>query len=220
MPLLLADGEDDGPPASQSHFAKFEDFTPDDAAPFDDEFSRLASSQQWVPGSQEYTRQRTIAMREELALHFFSQPPPTTTTKLEDVDEENEDEDEDIKEISAEEFALQGYQALCREVGIDDPSDDVAECKRALKSTLVNIVDLIDTRRTRAKVEVWDDFEKFRAYTLQDDKRIDLNEAKAPPGYLASLLQVLWGPGERKRGKRRKRKGGGVVSGRVAKPKA
>ncbi|KLU92348.1 hypothetical protein MAPG_11294 [Magnaporthiopsis poae ATCC 64411] len=217
MPLLMADGEDDGPPASQSHFAKFEDFTPDDAAPFDDEFSRLASSQQWVPGSQEYTRQRTIAMREELSLHFFSQLPPAV--KLEDVDEEGEGED--VKELSAEEVALQGYQALCREVGIDDPSDDVAVCKRALKSTLVNIVDLIDTRRTGKDVKVWDDFAKFRKYTLQPAKRIDLSEAKAPPGYLASLLQFLRGPGFPKHGKRRKRKGGGgVVSGRVAKPKA
>ncbi|KAJ4307352.1 hypothetical protein N0V88_000736 [Collariella sp. IMI 366227] len=110
-----ADEGDEGlPPPSQSHFAKFEHFTPDDAASFDDEFDRLASSQQWVPGSQEYTRQRTIAMREELELHYFSQPQ-----QLDNIDEE---------ELSEEERALQGYHALCREVGIDP----------------INIVDLID----------------------------------------------------------------------------
>lgn len=75
LPGPSADEGDEGPPPpSQSHFAKFEHFTPNDAASFDDEFARLASSQQWVPGSQEYTRQRTIAMREELQLHYFSQP--------------------------------------------------------------------------------------------------------------------------------------------------
>ncbi|KAK3304972.1 uncharacterized protein B0T15DRAFT_381102, partial [Chaetomium strumarium] len=59
------------------------------------------------------------------------------------------------------------------------------------KNTPVNIVDLIDARRTGKRVEVWDNFEEFRAYTLQDEKRIDLREAKKPPGYLASLLQHL-----------------------------
>ncbi|KAL8366659.1 hypothetical protein RB595_010497 [Gaeumannomyces hyphopodioides] len=214
MPLVLADDEHDGPPPSQSHFAKFEDFKPDDAAPFDEEFSRLASSQEWVPGSQEYTRQRTIAMREELQLHYFSQPPP----KLEAVDEEDEGDEEAKPTGGAQDVALQGYQALCREVGLDEAaaSGDVDGCRKALKGTLVNIVDLIDARRTGAKVEVWTDFEKFRAYTLQDGKRIDPKEAKKPPGYLGSLLQRLRGP---RLGKGRKRKGRGVVSGRVTKPK-
>jgi hypothetical protein len=204
----LADEKDEGPPPpSQSHFAKFEHFTPNDAASFDDEFARLASSQQWVPGSQEYTRQRTIAMREELQLHYFSQPQ-----QLDDVDEE--------EELSEEEIALQGYQSLCHEVGID-PSDSVAECKRNLKNTLVNIVDLIDTRRTGKRVEVWDSFEEFRAYTLQDEKRIDRKEAKKPPGYLASLLQRLSEPRSRRKGRKRNSpKRSRVVSGRITKRRA
>ncbi len=71
---MSADEGDKGPPRpSQSHFAKFDHFTPNDAASFDDEFARLASSQRWIPGSQEYTRQRTITIKEELELHYFSQ---------------------------------------------------------------------------------------------------------------------------------------------------
>ncbi|GAO14225.1 hypothetical protein UVI_02001420 [Ustilaginoidea virens] len=124
------------PPPSQSHFSKFDNFTPDDDASFDHEFARLASSQDWAPGSQEYTQERTIAMREELKLHYFSQPQP-----LSDIDEE-----------LTEEEKLQGYQDLCREVRIP-PSDSIAECKRLLKSTLVNIVDLIDARRMRKEVK-------------------------------------------------------------------
>lgn len=207
MPDMSADERDEGPPPpSQSHFAKFEHFTPNDAASFDDEFARLASSQQWVPGSQEFTRQRTIAIREELELHYFSQPQ-----QLDNINEE---------ELSGEEIALRGYQALCHEVGID-PSDSVAECKRNLKKTLVNIVDLIDTRRTGKRVVVWDSFEEFRAYTLQDEKRIHPQEAKKPPGYLASLLQRLSGPrSQKKSGKRNGPRGKGVVSGRIAKHRA
>ncbi|AEO58689.1 hypothetical protein MYCTH_2119021 [Thermothelomyces thermophilus ATCC 42464] len=205
MPGLSADEGDEGaPPPSQSHFAKFEHFTPNEAASFDDEFARLASSQQWVPGSQEYTRQRTIAIKEELELHYFSQ-----SQQLDDINEE--------EELSAEEKTLKGYQALCREVGID-PSDSIAECKKQLKNTLVNIVDLIDARRTGKRVKVWDSFEEFRAYTLLDENRIDIREAKRPPGYLASLLRRLSGPPSRK--KRNVPKGGWglrVVSGRITK---
>jgi hypothetical protein len=125
-----------------------------------------------------------LAIKEELELHYFSQPQ-----QLDDINEG--------EELSAEEKMLQGYQALCHEVGID-PSDSVAECKRNLKNTLVNIVDLIDARRTVKRVEGWDSFEEFRAYTLQDKKRIDLRETKRPPGYLALLLQRLSGPPSRK----------------------
>lgn len=203
MPGRSADEGDEGPPLpSQSHFTKFEHFTPNDAALFDDEFARLASSQQWVPGSQEYTRQRTIAIREELELHYFSQPQ-----QLDDINEE----------LSAEGKTLQGYQALCHEVGID-PSDSVAECKRNLKNTLVNIVDLIDARRTGKRVKVWDSFEEFRAYTLLDDNRINIQEAKRPPGYLASLLQRLSGPLSHK--KRNGPRGLRVASGRITKHRA
>ncbi|RSL79794.1 hypothetical protein CDV31_017174 [Fusarium ambrosium] len=152
---MSTNSEDSLPPASQSHFSKFENFTPDENASFDHEFARLASSQTWVPGSQMYTRERTIAMRQELKLHYFSQPRP-----LHDTNEE-----------LTEEEKLQGYQELCHEVRIP-PSDSIAECKKHLKNTLVNIVDLIDARRTRKAVKVWHDFEAFRAYTLKDEHRI------------------------------------------------
>ena len=197
------------PPSSQSHFATFANFTPEENAPFDDEFARLASSQDWVPGSQEYTRERTIAMSQEIKLHYFSSQPK----KLGKIDEEAPQEtSEDI----TEEQKLEGYKELCREVGIT-PSDSIAECKRQLKSTLVNIVDLIDTRRTGKEVKVWEDFEAFRNYTLQDEHRIDPKAAHEDGGFLASLLQRLRGSRRRRRGGRKKQSNSGVVSGRIAK---
>ncbi|KAL7792989.1 hypothetical protein V8C37DRAFT_379791 [Trichoderma ceciliae] len=172
----------DPPPSSQSHFDKFQNFTANSSAPFDDEFARLALSQNWVPGSQNYTKERTIAMREELKIHYFpsSQQPDGT------------------QEEPTEEDILKGYQDLCREVSIS-PSDSTAECKKNLKKTLVNIVDLIDARRMDKKVEVWHDFEAFREYTLQDEHRISVDEAKEGEGYLASLLQKLRGTHRQKR---------------------
>ncbi|KAM3436498.1 hypothetical protein MY4824_004273 [Beauveria thailandica] len=188
------------PPASQSHFTKFENFIPDDDAPFDDEFARLAASQEWIAGSQEYTKERTIAMRAELKSHYFS------SQKLEQLPE-----DATADEMS-EEAILEGYQALCGEVGLTR-YDTTEECQRELKKTLVNIVDLIDARRTRKEVKVWQDFEAFRAYTL-NGMTIDVEEAKKEGGHLASLLQRLRG----RRGRRMRGKGkDGLIIKRVTK---
>ncbi|KAF4964203.1 hypothetical protein FSARC_7837 [Fusarium sarcochroum] len=187
-------------PMSQSHFATFDNFVAKDDAPFDDEFARLASSQNWVPGSQIYTQERTIAMRQELQLHYFSQSQKPDGQQL------------------TEEEQLEGYQNLCREVRIP-AKDSIDECKKDLKNTLVNIVDLIDARRVQKDVKVWTDFEAFRAYTLQDEHRINLHEAKQDGGYLASLLQRLGGPKQKKRNRRRigRSSNPGKQSGRVEK---
>jgi hypothetical protein len=189
-------------PSSQSHFGKFENFVPHYDASFDDEFSRLASSQDWIPGSQQYTRERTIAMREELKRHFFTQSQP-----LDGISEELTEPDK-----------LMGFQSLCIEVGIP-ASESIAECREKLKSTLVNIVDLIDARRVGKKVKIWHDFEDFRRYTLRDGYRIDVNEAKKDGGYLTCLLQRLRDPRKRKkRGSKRSTDiSKTVVSGRVMK---
>ncbi|OAA75478.1 hypothetical protein LEL_07466 [Akanthomyces lecanii RCEF 1005] len=194
------------PPSSQSHFAQFEKFTPDDAAPFDDEFKRLAASQEWVPGSQQYTTERTIAMRAEIKTHYFSSSQLPAASAQQHAASS-------ISAVVTEEDELMGYRALCDEVGLPC-YDTIPECKRELKKTLVNIIDLIDVRRmidvrpTPPKVKVWKDFEAFRAYTLQDEHRIDKNEAKEDGGYLASLLQHLRVPGSRGRGTRRKKRKG------------
>lgn len=90
--------------------------------------------------------ERTIAIREELKQHYFSQSHASHGSKGPTEDEE-----------------LKGYQDLCHEVKIT-PGDSIPDCKRALKSQLVNIVDLIDARRTGKKVEVWQTFEAFRHY--------------------------------------------------------
>ncbi|ROW15701.1 hypothetical protein VPNG_02217 [Cytospora leucostoma] len=59
------------------HFSQFEGegFKPDSSAPFVEEFGRLSSSQGWVPGSQEYKKQRARAMRNELRSYYFKSEP-------------------------------------------------------------------------------------------------------------------------------------------------
>ncbi|VUC29152.1 unnamed protein product [Clonostachys rosea] len=192
------------PPSSQSHFEKFDNFVPDSSASFEDEFARLASSQHWDSGTSEFQKQRTIALRSELKFHYFSQSQNI---------EEGQEDPEDVP-LTAEE-KLAGFQALCEEVGIT-VHDTSEECQKNLKKTLVNIVDLIDTRRTGKKVKVWTDFDEFRTYTLK--RPISIDEAKKDGGILASLLQRLRFP-RREHRKPRIHKGNvsRVASGRVTK---
>jgi hypothetical protein len=138
-------------------------------------------------------------MREELKRHFFTQSQP-----LDGISEELTEQDK-----------LKGFQSLCIEVDIPT-SVSIAECKEKLKSTLVNIVDLINARRMGKKVNIWHDFEAFRHYTLRVGYRIDINEAKKDGGYLTCLLQRLRAPrkkGSKKTGDASRR----VTSGRVTK---
>ncbi|KAK1955662.1 hypothetical protein LY78DRAFT_433460 [Colletotrichum sublineola] len=189
------------PPASQSHFATFDNFTPDASASFDHEFARLASSQEWLPGSQQYTRERTIAMREELALLYFPPTPLAINNKR-------------PKRLT-EEQKLKGYQDLCHKVGLP-LGDSIKEYKKNLKSTLVNIIDFINARRTHSAVMVWQDFNAFRNYTLQDKHQINKEEAKKGEGLLTSLLQNF-GLGRQQKGRQRKSNAVAhkVITGRV-----
>ncbi|KAG5919293.1 hypothetical protein E4U42_006557 [Claviceps africana] len=77
----MSASQEDGnvpPPSSQSHFAKYQDFVPNDAAPFDGESARLASSQNWIPGTQAHIQERTIAPRDENVPYVPSRPSPLT----------------------------------------------------------------------------------------------------------------------------------------------
>ncbi|KAI2618949.1 hypothetical protein GGS26DRAFT_573655 [Hypomontagnella submonticulosa] len=209
------------PPASQSYFDGFNNFVPDNKSRFDDEFHRFASSQGIVPGSKDYRRQRTRAIRDELVFHYsprsnrvirnlFATPKPGNDLLDEgqaiDADEAQEATPELTQTVLDEEMQLEIYQNMCHAVGIPQELT-ISECKRVLRGLLVNIIDYIDARRTGKEIKVWDwsEFGEFSAYTLQDGKRIDKDEAKAGGGFLSVFLQELAGPRRRKR-RRRNRK--------------
>lgn len=181
------------PPASQSYFDQFSHFTPNASAPFDDEFNRFASSQGLVSGSQEFRKERTKAISDELKFHYSSQ--------LNDISEIPEAFPEHDKDEFTDEEKLDIYQNMCREIGVDQ-GVNIEECRRELKKVLVNIIDYIDARRVPGKkIEIWDwdDFDKFSEYSWQDDKRMDSKEAQKNGGFLSALLQKLRRPGQKKR---------------------
>ncbi|KAI0445947.1 hypothetical protein F4803DRAFT_547734 [Xylaria telfairii] len=169
---------------SQSYFSQVPNFEPDDKADFDDEFGRFASSQNIIPGSQAWRQKRTNAIRHEMIFHY---------SQKFDLDEEDDIKEEGEHDLGlSEERRLQVYQEMCREVDME-PLDTIDGCVSNLKSVLVNIVDYIDAKRNARPFKVWGphEFEKFKIYTLSDEKRMDLKEAKSGDGFIAALLQVL-----------------------------
>lgn len=105
---------------------------------------------------------------------------------------------EAVPEFDEEEVMLQGFQALCREVG-KTPGNTVWQCDRILKNTLVNIIDLIDARRKGIPPKVWHTLEEFRRYTLAPpgDKKIPWREANKDPLLRCFLQNFGARPGDR-----------------------
>lgn len=186
------------------HFSQFtcHAFEPDDEASFGEEWARLSQSQGWVRGTKNYMEQRASALRNELQTHFFASPSRALPA-IKSEESEGEDADpkplvESDRQLHEAAVMLQGFQLMCEAVG-KSPGDTVEECQGILKQKLVNIVDLIDYRRTggRTAVRIWTDFEAFKKYTLNSsggDKTIPLGLAKRDP-FLKCFLQNFSRPG-------------------------
>ncbi|KAK2616074.1 hypothetical protein N8I77_002783 [Diaporthe amygdali] len=205
------------------HFSQFQSdaFEPDGTASFGEEWARLSQSQGWTRGTQHYNEQRASALRNELQTHFFA-----SSSRILPIIKREEMEEEGIQVESLAEpehqrrhdavVELHGFQSMCEAVG-KRPGDTVEECKSILKQTLVNIVDLIDARRTDSTkvVLTWTDFEAFKAYTLHspgEDKTIPAKVAEKDP-LLKCFLQNFRRP-------RGRHVGSGGSGGTVVKKRA
>ncbi|KAI3332038.1 hypothetical protein HD806DRAFT_178480 [Xylariaceae sp. AK1471] len=177
--------------ASQSYFSQVPNFEPDNKADFDEEFGRFASSQNIAPGSKAWRQQRTDAVRHEMIFHYSQKV-------------ESDDDDDDVKKEEEnnldpleekERQMLKTYQNMCREAKLE-PLDTIEGCVANLKSVLVNIIDYINAKRNGKPIKVWPphEFEAFKRYTLDPDRRFHMGTAREGDGFLAALLQVLRPP--------------------------
>ncbi|KAI5928098.1 Caulimovirus viroplasmin-domain-containing protein [Camillea tinctor] len=182
---------------SQSYFSQFPGFVPNARARFDDEFSRLASSQGLVPGSRDFRRERTEALKSELVFHYSQQSPspspcpPSAPPFRVSIDEFCPPPSPPAPTLTPAQ-RLSTYQSMCAAIGLARGAT-IAACVRSLSGVLVNIVDFVDAKRTGTRVKVWDPsaYAAFSAYTLQPEHRFDKGAAKAHGGFLAKLLRRL-----------------------------
>ncbi|KAG9847636.1 hypothetical protein KCU98_g3831, partial [Aureobasidium melanogenum] len=131
-----------------SYFDRFPDFDHHPRRSVHDEFNRLVKTQKW--DKKETARQRAACYNEELEGHFV---------KLGIADQ------------------LDRLQHLCVELSIEPP-DTITQCKKILKKTHVNLVDLMNARRTHKKVGKFDTEKQLSKYSRETGKIYPKKDAK------------------------------------------
>jgi len=150
---------------SNSWFTKYPDFEPNPGrgAPLLEEFKRLAEQRNWREGGKRYRKEWKSCVEANFTAEF-----------------------------GANASSLQSWQALCIEVGITDVPRSITGCKKALKGVWVNIVDLIDARRTGKPVERHESMLALRAY-IKRTKKIYPKDAAKQNGFLKAFLITVFG---------------------------
>ncbi|KAI7280443.1 hypothetical protein KC345_g4758 [Hortaea werneckii] len=91
----------------------------------------------------------------------------------------------------ADETKLQGWQRLCQDVGIA-PEDSITQCKKALKTTYVNIHDLVAAKSQGKTPHRFPTRKALRDYIVATKKCFSKEVAKQN-GFLRVLLIEVWG---------------------------
>ncbi|KAH0026565.1 hypothetical protein KCU78_g4328, partial [Aureobasidium melanogenum] len=132
-----------------SYFERFPDFDHQPRQSIRIEFNRLAKAQEW--GIEETKRERANCYNEELEGHFH---------RLGITDQ------------------LERLRHLCSELDVK-PRNTVDGCRKILRHTHVNLIDLMDARRDNdKKVEKFKTFKELKKYSHKTGKFYPLDEAK------------------------------------------
>jgi hypothetical protein len=166
-----------GTRSTSAFWTRFERFTPNPNASVQSEFDRLARHRGWRKGSPRYRKERQACLEEEFQHHYGRFENKTA-----------------------------GWMALCEEVGIKPVPASITQCKKerrlhmasvievdgyfttqALNRVWVNLVDLIDSRRTGKALLRHPSRKALREYTIETDKIFSRKAAKRD-GFLKALL--------------------------------
>ncbi|KAE8377106.1 hypothetical protein BDV26DRAFT_264426 [Aspergillus bertholletiae] len=141
-------------------YSRFPGFQPNPSSSATSEFARLANHMGWKPGSKTYKREWANFTQSEFSRHFGA------------------------------EGKLQNWQALCQELRLDVPTASITQCRKALSRVHVNLVDLIDSRRSGTLVQQFPSLRALRKYTLDSGKIFPRTAAKKD-GFLKDLLRRI-----------------------------
>ncbi|KAG9088430.1 hypothetical protein FRC07_012579 [Ceratobasidium sp. 392] len=119
-------------------------------------------------------------------------------------DPERKDAREGIRDALVHQFnaiygrnekSLTAWQNLCDVLQLADIPNDLVACRDLVKSTYVNIVDLVDFPTTQKPVELFDGEEELSEYTKSTGKYFPKEHAYAG-GLLKFLLRRIDYPGD------------------------
>ncbi|KAH8155789.1 uncharacterized protein LAJ45_00801 [Morchella importuna] len=150
-------------------WARFQGFTPDPNSSLITNFNLLSTAQNWAPAG----RARSRAHR-----RFRSAM----------IDEFNATYGTDNND-------LESWKNLCRVVRVDPVPETITQCRKAVRRTHVNLVDLIDhdVRNGGGQVKKFKTLRQLREYTHETEKYFPKNPAKAG-GILKALLRDMNAP--------------------------
>ncbi|ETW85017.1 hypothetical protein HETIRDRAFT_243125, partial [Heterobasidion irregulare TC 32-1] len=98
------------------------------------------------------------------------------------------------KEFGTNAGSLRSWQSLCKRLrllnGDDEPPESIQQCKAMLKGAYVNLVDLVDARRTNKTVKVFSSRKKLSQYIILTDKIFPLKKATTSPLLEQFLIHV------------------------------
>ncbi|TKA78295.1 hypothetical protein B0A49_02051 [Cryomyces minteri] len=150
---------------ANSFFARFPIFALNSTALIEDEFERLAKEQGWARNSTAYRRNRNRCLIEEFVARFGTVGGASK---------------------------LEKWQELCDEVGMEDAPNSITQCKKALNSVNVNLVDLINARRAGESVKCFRTRKELVAYTRKTPGKIFPKELAKQDGFIRALLVQLY----------------------------
>ena len=163
------------------YFKQFSDFDHQAETSLLDEFGRLAITMDWERGGIRYQKEKKECLRAGLL---------------------------DILDNSQTASRLQTMQTLCQELSIDPVPPTITQCRKvsakrdylhelnwqALSSVCVNLVDLIDARRSGTRPHIFANKAALRSYTKRTGRYFPRTIAKSDDG-LKHLLCLITGNG-------------------------
>ncbi|KAI0781466.1 hypothetical protein BD413DRAFT_608604 [Trametes elegans] len=96
---------------------------------------------------------------------------------------------------------LEAWQRLCRHLAVADGRvlGSIAECNAALTGTFLNIVDLVDSLKTKTRPKIFGSTQELAKYIQRTGKVFPLSKAKTSPLLSKFLIRVGPSPGRKKR---------------------
>ncbi|KAF7326254.1 hypothetical protein MKEN_00478400 [Mycena kentingensis (nom. inval.)] len=88
---------------------------------------------------------------------------------------------------------LESWQTVCDAVGIDPVPETLEDCQFAIDEAHINIIDLLDTKNTGARVHRFPSELQLAQYTKRTRKTFPQEEAERIP-LLERLLRRIWSP--------------------------
>ncbi|KAJ7159692.1 hypothetical protein C8R46DRAFT_1108902 [Mycena filopes] len=145
-----------------TYWDSYPNFVHNPAGQLQKEFKLLAKQCGWKADGAQYKREWARCGREEFTHHFGS-----------------------------EENRLEGWQALCQTVGLEDIPTSITQCKKVLRTTWVNIVDLVNAKSTGQPVRRHASADALRTYTVNKKKIFPKKAAKGNPFLKVLLIEIF-----------------------------